>query len=203
MPPIPRRGCPGGVALSLSKPALSLLRLRSATLSMSGKAAVRPEPVLSRVEGRSPGGAQSKGALGTQPSRRAGPEPSRRATPPWTCDAYCGVILPGLVRRSPPQAAHPPASWESGHLGRLRAGSPHSWSPVTDRNGAGERGAAESCNVHHPSQRGFSDAFPPDSRSLRNGRVRSVCREGQGGRGVVTPDECATILLINHPQCTR
>ena len=172
MPPMLGRDCPGGVALSLSKPALSLLRLRSATLSMSGKAAVRPEPVLSRVEGRSPGGAQSKGALGTQPSRRAGPEPSRRATPPWTCDAYCGVSLPGLVRRSPPQAAHPPAAWERGHLGRLRAGSPHSWSPawerghlgrlragsphswspVTDRNGAGERGAAESCHVYHPSQ---------------------------------------------------
>ncbi len=30
------------------------------------------------------------------------------------------------------------AAWESGHLGRLRAGSPHSWPPVADRHGAGD-----------------------------------------------------------------
>ena len=65
------------------------------------------------------------------------------------CDAYCGVSLPEPVRRPPPRAARPPASWESGHLGRLRAGSPHSWPPVADRPDAGERGAAEECNLHH------------------------------------------------------
>ena len=75
-------------------------------------------------------------------------------TPPGTCDAYCVVSLPGPVRRPPPRAARPPASWESGHLGRLRAGSPHSWPLVADRHGAGERGVAEYCNLHHTSWTG-------------------------------------------------
>ena len=41
------------------------------------------------------------------------------APPPHTCDAYCVVSLPGPVRRPPPRTACPPASWESGYLGRL------------------------------------------------------------------------------------
>ena len=44
-----------------------------------------------------------------------------------TCDAYCVVSLPEPVRRPPPRAALPHAAWESGHLGRVRASSPHSW----------------------------------------------------------------------------
>ena len=43
----------------------------------------------------------------------------------------------GTGPAAPPRAARPPAAWERGHLGRLRAGSPHSWPPVRCRKAGG------------------------------------------------------------------
>ena len=61
----------------------------------------------------------------------------------------------GPARRPSPRAARPPPSWESGHLGRLRAGRgdrPVAPTPgPLSQTGAvrGSGGPAESCHVHH------------------------------------------------------
>ncbi len=104
-------------------------------------------PCRSALVGQDTGRPQAaQGEAGGAPPGRAAILAAMRAGSPHssrTCAAYCGVSLPGPGRRPPPRAARPPASWERGHLGRLRAGSPHSWPPGADRHGAGERGTAE------------------------------------------------------------
>ena len=86
--------------------------------------------------------------------------------------------LPGPVRRPSLRAARSPAAWDRGHLGRLRAGSPHSWNPVTGRHGAGERGPPSNviCITHPRRESGDTVSHRPASAPrLSSTRLNRIC----------------------------
>ncbi len=120
------------------------------------------------------GGGRRGRLASTHPARGQ----SNIISPPWTCDAYCVVSLPEPVRRPPPRAARPHAAWESGHLGRLRAGSPHSWPLSQTGTAQGSEGTLS--NVICITRLGRERGNVSTSTCSVEGHISPLCRVSGG-----------------------